>query len=43
VVFNADDHPEAMGQKLGVSLGNTGEASSFVAFDLVDIEVSSTQ
>ena len=43
VAFNADDHPEAVGQKLSISLGNTGEASSFVAFDLVDIEVSSSR
>lgn len=43
VAFNADDHPEAIGQKLGISLGSSGEASTFIAFDLVDVKVSSSQ
>jgi len=36
VTFNADDHPDAIGQELGISLRNTG-SGSIAAFDYVSL------
>ena len=37
VTFKADDHPEAMGQKLGISVCNAGDPASTAAFDHVSL------
>jgi hypothetical protein len=37
VTFKADDHPEAMGQKLGISVRNVGDPASTAAFDHVSL------
>ena len=39
VTFNADDHPDAIGQTLGISLRNTASGST-AAFDYVTLTVS---
>ena len=37
VSFNADDHPEAIGKKLGISVSNVGDPASTAAFDHVSL------
>jgi hypothetical protein len=37
VTFKADDHPEAIGQKLGISVCNAGDPNSTAAFDHVSL------
>jgi len=37
VTFKADEHPEAIGQKLGISVCNVGEPASTAAFDHVSL------
>ena len=38
LTFNADDHPASIGQEFGISLRNTGQSGSYVAFDHVYLE-----
>jgi len=38
VTFNADDYPSSIGQTLGISLRNVGDAASDAAFDYVSLE-----
>lgn len=38
VSFSADDHPAAIGQKLGIRFRNTGEANSELGVDLISVE-----
>ena len=40
VSFRAGDHPEAIGKRLKIGFGNTGEAESVAAFDRVRLNVS---
>lgn len=40
VEFDADDHPQAIGRQLEISLRNSGDESSIVAFDWVILEVA---
>ncbi len=40
ISFDADDHPEAIGQRLGISSRNTGDGSSIAAFDFVSVTVT---
>ncbi len=37
VTFNANDYPAAIGQKLGISVRNTGDPASRAAFDYVSL------
>ncbi len=37
VTFKADDYPEAIGQKLGISISNVGDPASTAAFDHVSL------
>ena len=37
VTFKADDHPEAMVQKLGISVCNVGDPASTATFDHVSL------
>jgi len=37
VTFKADDHPEAIGQKLGISVSNAGDPASTAAFDNISL------
>jgi hypothetical protein len=37
VRFNADDYPEAIGEVLGVAIGNIGASTSTAAFDQVSL------
>jgi hypothetical protein len=37
--FNADNHPESIGKRLGVGFSNSGERGSVAAFDLFNIGV----
>jgi len=43
VTFKADDHPEAVGQKLGISIRNAGDAASTAAFDHVSLTYDSSK
>ena len=38
LTFDADDHPAAIGQTLGISLRNTGQSGSYAGFDHVSLE-----
>jgi hypothetical protein len=40
VTFKADDHPEAIGKKLGISVRNIGDPASTAAFDHVSLTYS---
>jgi len=40
LTFRADDHPEAIGQRLGISLRNVGDSSSTAALDRVSVAVT---
>jgi hypothetical protein len=37
VSFNADDHPDAIGQKLGIQFRNAGQANSRLAIDCITV------
>ena len=41
VTFKADDYPEAIGQKLGISVRNVGDPASTAAFDHVSLTYTS--
>ena len=41
ITYRADDHPDAIGERLQIELENTGAPSSMAAFDLVSARVSS--
>ena len=40
VSLRADDHPEAIGKRLAIGFGNTGEPASVAAFDAVRLEMT---
>ncbi len=40
VTFSAEDNSDAIGQKLGIALQNTGDRGSVAAFDWVNLEVT---
>lgn len=40
LTFNANDHPEVIGKKLGIAFRNIGEAESVMAVDMVTVNVS---
>jgi hypothetical protein len=40
VSFIADDHPDAIGKKLGLSFRNAGESESVLAVDMVTLKIS---
>jgi len=42
VTFSADDHPEIIGKKLGISFRNIGEVNSVLAVDNVTVSVASS-
>lgn len=43
VSFNADNHPDVFGKKLGISFRNIGEANSIMAVDSITVTASSLQ
>ena len=43
VTFSADEYPQVIGKKLGVSFRNAGEENSILAVDSVSVTISSVQ
>jgi sucrose-6-phosphate hydrolase SacC (GH32 family) len=40
LTFNAYDYPESIGQALGIKMRNSGESSTYIAFDHLSLEYS---